>query len=168
MGRIKILELEKGRKEELYARLCASIYSQEKGKSGQSNNQRIFALVDSGRICAVVVVQRPTKFYSLIHTLGADPLKSWVICRMAYCCPGGYLVTLLKGVANILSGEGSSLLLTVTSDPENMDACREAGFLQHMKQYHGSAIFYLLLETLKTRDEKQTPMGDTDTNRMER
>ena len=150
MSHIRILELEKGGKEELFARLCASIYSQEKSKGGQSNNQRIFALVDSNRICAVVIIQRSNRFFPIFQALGVDPLKSWVIRRMAYCCPGGYLVTLLKGVANILSGEGSSLLLAVTSDYESMSACREAGFTQLTRQYYGNAVFYILLDTLKT------------------
>ncbi|MEM4020312.1 MAG: hypothetical protein QXG57_08810 [Thermofilaceae archaeon] len=110
-----------------YAKLCVQLYGMRVERfSGEGS--RWFGLVEDGKICAVAWVHRPHIFRPVFERYRIDMSNSYIVRRVATCCPGDHSVELLRKLAERLRGEGKECLVALGLPRHSNALYKMAGF----------------------------------------
>ncbi|MEM4501250.1 MAG: hypothetical protein QW512_03875 [Thermofilaceae archaeon] len=110
-----------------YAKLCIQLYGMQIERFA-GEGSRFFALARDGKICAVAWIHKAHIFKPLFMRFNLDTSNSYIVRRVATCCPGDHAVDLLKLLAEKLRSEGKELLVALGLPGHSNALYRMAGF----------------------------------------
>jgi len=85
-------------------------------------------LVRDGKICAVAWIHKPHIFRPLFMRFSIDMSNSYIVRRVATCCPGDHAAELLKLLAEKLREEGKEYIVALGLPDHSNALYRLAGF----------------------------------------
>jgi len=110
-----------------YAKLCIQLYGMSVERfSGEGS--RFFGLVRDGKICAVAWIHKPHIFRPVFTKFKIDMKNTYMLRRVATCCPGDHAVELLLMLSEKLRSEGKEAILTLGLPDHSNATYKKAGF----------------------------------------
>ena len=110
-----------------FAKLCIQLYGMPVERFA-GEGSRWFGLVRDGKICAVAWIHKPHIFRPLFMRFSIDMSNSYIVRRVATCCPGDHAVELLQLLIKKLREEGKEYLVALGLPNHSNALYRLAGF----------------------------------------
>jgi len=112
-----------------YAKLCIQLYGMAVERfSGEGS--RWFGLFKDGKICAVAWIHKPHLFKPVFMKYRLDMSNSYLLRRIATCCPGDHSVELLNLLCEQLAKEGKEALVALGLPGHSNALYKQAGFAE--------------------------------------
>ncbi|MEL9929593.1 MAG: hypothetical protein QXF50_01680 [Sulfolobales archaeon] len=110
-----------------YAKLCIQLYGMKVERfSGEGS--RWFALIRDGKICAVAWIHKPFIFKPIFQKYKIDMGNTYLVRRIATCCPGDHSVDLLNLLSERLREEGKEGIVALGLPDHSNAIYKLAGF----------------------------------------
>ncbi|MEM4619443.1 MAG: hypothetical protein QW607_04445 [Desulfurococcaceae archaeon] len=134
----------KTRDEILFAKTCIKLYGMPLDRF--MNKGRFFGLIRDGKICAVAYLHEPYIYKTMFRYFMIPEKNSYFLRRIATCCPGEHLITLLQLLFEKLRSEGKECIVTFGLPDHSNYIYKETGFTEIGRTRRGNPIFIKKLQ----------------------